>query len=413
MKGESMKGFFNLFIIIFLIPLVGCGGGNDSGSPSSLKNGVFQDSPVRGLSYSTPTVTGITDSDGIFQYQEGETVEFHIGNTVFGECIGKDVVTPIDLVGDANDGNHPLVVSIIRFLQTLDEDNELCNGIHISNDIRDEFEGISVDLNNIENDYDFQARLDTINTLNFFTSNEVRTLVTEEQAKNHFGEYLAGNCLPQVPPIINIPNMQWSLNVPFELHSSNFTTKTNADPILSYELSDFVILPSGLSFDSSTGIFQGDPTATGDYDISIRAKDRGGLSEYSTFTLSISSTAILEGRSTFPLYPIYFDNQGPTVQSYTVRPDQLQRLNNNANYLLSNPNFRIRIEGNTDERDTNEYNMDLGQRMAISVKNLLVDLGVNSSRLDTLSYGEERPLNLGHDELSWSQNRRVDFVIVP
>ncbi|MCK5229763.1 MAG: OmpA family protein, partial [Desulfobulbaceae bacterium] len=69
------------------------------------------------------------------------------------------------------------------------------------------------------------------------------------------------------------------------------------------------------------------------------------------------------------------------------------------------------IEGNCDERGTNEYNMALGERRARSAKKYLTNLGVEGSRIETISYGEEKPLNYGHDELSWSQNRRDDFVI--
>ena len=71
----------------------------------------------------------------------------------------------------------------------------------------------------------------------------------------------------------------------------------------------------------------------------------------------------------------------------------------------------IRIEGNCDSRGTNEYNMALGERRALSAKKYLVNLGVVESRLSTVSYGEEKMLLHGHDELSWSQNRRADFVV--
>ena len=70
------------------------------------------------------------------------------------------------------------------------------------------------------------------------------------------------------------------------------------------------------------------------------------------------------------------------------------------------------IEGNTDPRGTNEYNMALGERRALSAKKYLVNLGISDSRLSTISFGEERLLMHGHDELSWAQNRRADFVIV-
>ena len=95
-----------------------------------------------------------------------------------------------------------------------------------------------------------------------------------------------------------------------------------------------------------------------------------------------------------------------------IRSDQVTRVEQNADFLKANPGVRVRIEGNCDERGTNEYNMALGQRRAMSGQQYMVNLGIAASRLDTISYGEERSLNFGHDELSWSQNRRDDFVIV-
>jgi len=115
----------------------------------------------------------------------------------------------------------------------------------------------------------------------------------------------------------------------------------------------------------------------------------------------------LEGRTSAGLYPVYFD-----FDKSSIRGDQVERIEKNAAFIKENSDSMIRIEGNCDERGTNEYNMALGQRRAMSAKQYLVNLGVSDSRLDTISYGEEQPINFGHDELSWSQNRRDDFVIV-
>ena len=114
----------------------------------------------------------------------------------------------------------------------------------------------------------------------------------------------------------------------------------------------------------------------------------------------------LEGRTSAGLFPLYFD-----FDKSMIRSDQVERIEKNAEFLKNNPGVRVRIEGNCDERGTNEYNMALGQRRALSGQQYMVNLGVAGSRLDTISYGEERSLNFGHDELSWSQNRRDDFVI--
>lgn len=116
---------------------------------------------------------------------------------------------------------------------------------------------------------------------------------------------------------------------------------------------------------------------------------------------------IMEGRTSGPMLPVYFD-----FDSSDVRGDQVSRIQVNADFLKNNPNVAIRIEGNCDSRGTNEYNMALGERRALSAKKYLMNLGVSEARMTTVSYGEERILLHGHDELSWAQNRRDDFVIV-
>jgi len=116
---------------------------------------------------------------------------------------------------------------------------------------------------------------------------------------------------------------------------------------------------------------------------------------------------ILEGRTSGPLLPVYFD-----FDKSNIRQDQRARLEKNAEYLKQNKMAKVRIEGNCDERGTNEYNMALGERRAINAKKYLANLGIHSDRLHTISYGEEKPLLHGHDELSWAQNRRDDFVLV-
>ena len=95
-----------------------------------------------------------------------------------------------------------------------------------------------------------------------------------------------------------------------------------------------------------------------------------------------------------------------------IRSDAQSTLDAKIPYLQANPGMRIRIEGNTDERGSDEYNLALGQRRAASAKKYLVDHGIDAGRIDIVSYGEERPVCKDHDESCWSQNRRDDFRIV-
>jgi peptidoglycan-associated lipoprotein len=92
--------------------------------------------------------------------------------------------------------------------------------------------------------------------------------------------------------------------------------------------------------------------------------------------------------------------------------DQAQQiLNDKADYLRSNSVVTVTVEGHCDERGTDAYNIALGERRAESVKNFLVDLGISANRLNTISFGEERPIAIGQNEASWAKNRRAQFVI--
>ena len=124
-------------------------------------------------------------------------------------------------------------------------------------------------------------------------------------------------------------------------------------------------------------------------------------------SLDSKPLGISEGRTTEGMLPVYYD-----FDSSDIRKDQVSRVEVNADFINNNPNYEIRIEGNCDPRGTNEYNMALGERRALSAKKYLVNLGVTEAKLSTVSFGEERILLHGQDELSWAQNRRADFVVV-
>lgn len=124
-------------------------------------------------------------------------------------------------------------------------------------------------------------------------------------------------------------------------------------------------------------------------------------------SLQSKPIGISEGRTSEGMLPVYFD-----FDSSDIRNDQVSRIETNAEFLKGQADKNIRIEGNTDPRGTSEYNMALGERRAQSAKKYLVNLGISESQMSTISFGEERLLMHGHDELSWAQNRRDDFVIV-
>lgn len=102
---------------------------------------------------------------------------------------------------------------------------------------------------------------------------------------------------------------------------------------------------------------------------------------------------------------IYFD-----YNTDAVRPEFASLIQAHANYLAQNRNRKLRLEGHADERGSREYNMALGQRRASAVRNATSVLGVGNERVETISFGEDKPKANGHDEASWAQNRRVEIV---
>jgi peptidoglycan-associated lipoprotein len=104
---------------------------------------------------------------------------------------------------------------------------------------------------------------------------------------------------------------------------------------------------------------------------------------------------------------VYFD-----YDSAQINPSERAKLDGVAEHLRANATQTLTVEGHCDERGSNEYNLALGERRALAIRAYLIGLGIDGSRIQTKSYGEERPIAMGHDESSWSQNRRGEFVIV-
>lgn len=129
-------------------------------------------------------------------------------------------------------------------------------------------------------------------------------------------------------------------------------------------------------------------------------------------TGTIDGMAISEDGS-FGSYPgdplshrrIFFE-----YDSYNVEPAAQAVVEAHAQYLVSNPGVNITLEGHADERGTREYNLALGEKRAEAVAGLMTALGVERARITTTSYGEEKPLELGHNEAAWARNRRVELI---
>jgi len=99
--------------------------------------------------------------------------------------------------------------------------------------------------------------------------------------------------------------------------------------------------------------------------------------------------------------------------SATLTPDAREKLTAVGNVLARYPDLKVRIEGNCDERGTEQYNLALGQRRADAVKRYIAELGAKPAQLTAISFGSEKPKATGHDEEAWQQNRRADLAAVP
>lgn len=110
--------------------------------------------------------------------------------------------------------------------------------------------------------------------------------------------------------------------------------------------------------------------------------------------------------------PLVLGNINFDYDKFELTPTARSILSEHATALRNRPEANVRIAGHCDERGTIEYNLALGEKRANSVRNYLISLGVEGSRLSTISYGKERPLDSRSNEQAWAQNRRAEFVIL-
>jgi peptidoglycan-associated lipoprotein len=114
-----------------------------------------------------------------------------------------------------------------------------------------------------------------------------------------------------------------------------------------------------------------------------------------------------EDRETFSTQTVYFD-----LDKFVVKPSEMPKVEAVAARMKTETGKAVRVEGHCDERGTEEYNRALGERRAQAVREALVTLGILPNRIDTISYGEDRPAVQGHDESAWSKNRRGQFILL-
>lgn len=133
------------------------------------------------------------------------------------------------------------------------------------------------------------------------------------------------------------------------------------------------------------------------------APDAAVTTKEMAFDASGSDSGAISGLST-----IFFE-----YDQASLTAEARKQLASNADWIKTNTNVSIQVEGHCDARGTVEYNIALGERRAIAVKNYLVSLGVEGKRVSVISYGKERPLAKGDSEDAYGKNRRANFVPVP
>lgn len=176
----------------------------------------------------------------------------------------------------------------------------------------------------------------------------------------------------------------------------------------------------GLAGCSSLGSSKKDSDAMQNGDVSIedRNADSSGLEGGKAYGSDVNSEKQVivgeggyqDGQFNDPSSPlshriVYFD-----YDSSTVRPQDLPVLEAHAAYLSAHPNASIRVEGHTDDRGSREYNLALGERRALAIRQILMLQGSGINQFQVTSYGEERLAAEGYDESVWSQNRRVELT---
>ena len=152
----------------------------------------------------------------------------------------------------------------------------------------------------------------------------------------------------------------------------------------------------------------GAPTTT--TDPSASTSGMGGTPGASGATMPGAATTAASNPLKDPRNPLSRREIFYEYDSFTVKDEYKPLLEAHAAYLKQNRNARIKVEGNTDERGSREYNLALGQKRSESVKRVLTLLGVADGQIDTVSFGEEKPRNPASSEAAYSENRRCDLA---
>jgi len=176
---------------------------------------------------------------------------------------------------------------------------------------------------------------------------------------------------------------------------------TNSSTVESSTEENIVVADSSSYTSQNSG--EQSNSSTESTSISSSSSSSGSTSTVNKVTI-IEKSPLDKLKDTGISFTLYF-----TYDGFDIDEDSTKEIIKHANYMRDNPRARLRLEGHADERGTREYNLALGENRALSVQEVLglYDL---ASRIDVVSYGEEKPISNIHDESGWKQNRRVEFI---
>ena len=123
----------------------------------------------------------------------------------------------------------------------------------------------------------------------------------------------------------------------------------------------------------------------------------------------LTGTPFADSRTVDPsavFAPVHF-----AYDSFVLPPQEVSKIDDVAKFLVENSDRVVNVDGHCDERGSNEYNLSLGEQRAQSVRTYLIATGIDASRIQTRSFGKEKPLDPGHNEAAWAKNRRGEFVV--
>lgn len=112
-----------------------------------------------------------------------------------------------------------------------------------------------------------------------------------------------------------------------------------------------------------------------------------------------------------PITDVSFENVSFSYDSFKIADTERRKIELVADYMLRSPQVTVVVDGHCDERGSREYNLSLGEHRALAVRAYLISLGVSGDRIHTRSFGQEQPLDAGHDDMAWSKNRRGEFSL--